>query len=100
MLKQKYCNLLNLCVRYYEYATGNNFTALALDSGLWHATVNGSGYRAYMLERYLDPKRIPNRFKMSLILKTSDWVLDNYDDKNKLRNNIINLKNEIENIMF
>ncbi len=51
LLRQKLCNLLNLSVKYYEYATGNNYTSLALDSGLWHATLNGTTYRAYMMER-------------------------------------------------
>ena len=51
LLRQKLCNLLNLSVKYYEYATGNNYTSLALDSGLWHATLNGTTYRAFIMER-------------------------------------------------
>ena len=57
LLRQKLCNLLNLSVKYYEYATGNNYTSLALDSGLWHATLNGTTYRAYMMERYMNPQK-------------------------------------------
>ncbi|MDP7406939.1 MAG: response regulator [SAR324 cluster bacterium] len=75
LLRQKLCNLLNLSVKYYEYATGNNYTSLALDSGLWHATLNGTTYRAYMMERYMNPQRIPGKFKWGVVIKTAEWVL-------------------------
>merc|ERR1711991_803141 len=100
LLRQKLCNLLNLSVKYYEYATGNNYTSLALDSGLWHATLNGTTYRAYMMERYMNPQRIPGKFKWGVVIKTADWVLENCEEHQELKNKILKEKTEIEDILL
>ena len=100
LLRQKLCNLLNLSVKYYEYATGNNYTSLALDSGLWHATLNGTTYRAYMMERYMNPERIPGKFKWGVVIKTADWVLKNCEEYKELKNKILKEKTEIEDILL
>ena len=100
LLRQKLCNLLNLSVKYYEYATGNNYTSLALDSGLWHATLNGTTYRAYMMERYMNPERIPGKFKWGVVIKTADWVLENCEEYKELKNKILKEKTEIEDILL
>ena len=100
LLRQKLCNLLNLSVKYYEYATGNNYTSLALDSGLWHATLNGTTYRAYMMERYMNPERIPGKFKWGVVIKTADWVLKNCEEYKELKNKILKEKMEIEDILL
>ena len=100
LLRQKLCNLLNLSVKYYEYATGNNYTSLALDSGLWHATLNGTTYRAYMMERYMNPERIPGKFKWGVVIKTADWVLKNCEEYKELKNKILKEKTEIEYILL
>ena len=100
LLKHKLCNLLNLSVKYYEYATGNNYTPLALDSGLWHATLNGTTYRAYMMERYMNPQRIPGKFKWGVVIKTADWVLENCEEHQELKNKILKVKTEIEDILL
>ena len=100
LLRQKLCNLLNLSVKYYEYATGNNYTSLALDSGLWHATLNGTTYRAYMMERYMNPERIPGKVKWGVVIKTADWVLKNCEEYKELKNKILKEKTEIEDILL
>ena len=100
LLRQKLCNLLNLSVKYYEYATGNNYTSLALDSGLWHATLNGTTYRAYMMERYMNPERIPGKFKWGVVIKTAEWVLENCEEHQELKNKILKEKTEIEDILL
>ena len=91
---------MNLSVKYYEYATGNNYTSLALDSGLWHATLNGTTYRAYMMERYMNPERIPGKFKWGVVIKTADWVLKNCEEYKELKNKILKEKTEIEDILL
>ena len=100
LLRQKLCNLLNLSVKYYEYATGNNYTSLALDSGLWHPTLNGTTYRAYMMERYMNPERIPGKFKWGVVIKTAEWVLENCEEHQELKNKILKEKTEIEDILL
>ena len=100
LLRQKLCNLLNLTVKYYEYATGNNYTSLALDSGLWHATLNGTTYRAYMMERYMNPQRIPGKFKWGVVIKTAEWVIENCEEHKELMNKILKVKTEIEDILL
>ena len=75
-------------MKYYEYATGNNYTSLALDSGLWHATLNGTTYQAFMMEHYMNPQRIPGKFKWGVVIKTAEWVLENCEEHKDLKNNI------------
>ena len=65
----KICVLLKLSLKYYEYATGQNASSLALESGIWHATLNGTTYLAYMLERYLNLEWIPKKYKWGIIMR-------------------------------
>ena len=88
--------LLELTVNYYRLATGGTSASLAEQSGCWHITMNGSSPRAYMLERYLDPKRIPKKPNWVVILKTCDWVLETCEERQPLKEEILQLKQSIE----
>ena len=99
-LRMKICGLLNLSLKYYEYATGQNASSLALESGIWHATLNGTTYRAYMLERYLKPERIPKKYKWGIVMQTVDWVLENCQEHQELKKKMIQQKNEIEEVLL
>ena len=59
------------------------------NSGLWHAILNGTTYRAYMMERYMNPERIPGKFKWGVVIKTAEWVLENCEEHKDLKNKIL-----------
>ena len=99
-MRLQLCKVLNLSLKYYEYATGNNASSLAIESGIWHTTLNGSTYRAYMLERYLNPERMPLKYKWSIVMQTVDWVLENCQEHKELKNKINDLKSEIEKVLI
>ena len=88
--------LLQLSVKYYRLTTGESQNELAEKSGCWHITMNGSTPRAYMLERYMDPQRIPKKPNWSIVLKTTIWVLKECPENLALKTEIVQLKDSIE----
>ena len=95
-LRQNLANLLQLSVKYYRLTTGESQNELAEKSGCWHITMNGSTPRAYMLERYMDPKRIPKNPNWAIVLKTSNWVLEECPENQPLKTEIMRVKDSIE----
>ena len=95
-LRQYLTNLLQLSVKYYRLTTGESQNELAEKSGCWHITMNGSTPRAYMLERYMDPKRIPKNPNWAIVLKTSNWVLEECPENQPLKTEIMRVKDSIE----
>ena len=68
-----------------------------MESGLWHVTLNGSSYRAYMLQRYLNPHSIPEKYKWGVVFKTGDWVLENCSEHHELKQKILDTRKVLEN---
>jgi hypothetical protein len=58
--------------------------------------MNGSTPRAYMLERYLDPRRFPKKPSWVPIIKTCNWVLECCEEQQPLKDDILQLKRSIE----
>ena len=88
--------LLELATKYYRLATGGTLAELGEQSGCWHITMNGSTPRAYMLERYLDPRRFPKKPSWVPIIKTCNWVLECCEEQQPLKGDILQLKRSIE----
>ncbi len=95
-LREDLCRLLELTTSYYRLATGGTLAELGKQSGYWHITMNGSSPRAYMLERYLDPKRSPKKPNWVPIIKTCNWVLESCEEQRTLKGEILQLKRVIE----
>ena len=88
--------LLDLAVKYFRLATGESTAELARRSEYWHITMNGSTPRAYMLERYLDLKRLPKKPKWGLVFRTCHWVLRECEEQQPLKQEILQRKQLIE----
>ena len=95
-LREDLCRLLELTTSYYRLATGGTLAELGKQSGYWHITMNGSSPRAYMLERYLDPKRSPKKPNWVPIIKTCNWVLESCEEQRTLKGEILQLKRVVE----
>ena len=95
-LREDLCRLLELTTSYYRLATGGTLAELGKQSGYWHITMNGSSPRAYMLERYLDPKRSPKKPNWVPIIKTCNWVLESCEEQRTLKGEILRLKQVVE----
>ena len=95
-LQEDLCRLLELTTSYYRLATGGTLAELGKQSGYWHITMNGSSPRAYMLERYLDPKRSPKKPNWVPIIKTCNWVLESCEEQRTLKGEILQLKRGVE----
>jgi len=89
-------HLLELTANYYRPATGGTLAELGEQSGCWHITMNSSTPRAYMLERYLDLKRLPKKPKWGLVFRTCDWVLRECEEQQPLKQEILQRKQLIE----
>ncbi len=53
-----------------------------------------------MMERYMNPQRIPGKFKWGVVIKTAEWVLENCEEHKELKNKILKEKTEIEHILL
>ena len=49
-----------------------------------------------MLKRYMDPKRIPKNPNWAIVLKTSNWVLEECPENQPLKTEIKRVKDSIE----
>ena len=99
-LRNQLASLLQLSVKFYRLSTGETQNEFAQKSGCWHLTLNGSTHRAYMLERYMDPKRVPKNPNWALILKTCNWVVEECPESHPMKSEILRLKNHIELSIF
>ena len=99
-LRNQLASLLQLSVKFYRLSTGETQNEFAQKSGCWHLTLNGSTHRAYMLERYMDPKRVPKNPNWALILKTCNWVVEECPESHPMKSEILRLKNHIEQSIF
>ena len=96
IIRNDLSRLLELTANYYRLATGGTLAELGEQSGYWHITMNGSTPRAYMLERYLDPKRFPKKPNWAPIIKTCNWILENCEEQQPLKGEILQLKRSVE----
>ncbi|MDG2195966.1 MAG: response regulator [SAR324 cluster bacterium] len=96
IMRKDLSRLLELTANYYRLATGGTLAELGEQSGYWHITMNGSTPRAYMLERYLDPKRFPKKPNWVPIIKTCNWILENCEEQQPLKGEILQLKRSVE----
>ena len=48
----------------------------------------------------MNRERIPGKFKWGLVIKTADWVLENFKEHKGLKNKILKEKTEIEDILL
>ena len=99
-LRNQLASLLQLSVKFYRLSTGETQNEFAQKSGCWHLTLNGSTHRAYMLERYMDPKRVPKNPNWALVLKTCNWVVEECPESHPMKSEILRLKNHIEQSIF
>ncbi len=99
-LRNQLASLLQLSVKFYRLSTGETQNGFAQKNGCWHLTLNGSTHRAYMLERYMDPKRVPKNPNWALVLKTSNWVVEECPESHPMKSEILRLKNHIEQSIF
>ena len=99
-LRNQLASLLQLSVKFYRLSTGETQNEFAQKNGCWHLTLNGSTHRAYMLERYMDPKRVPKNPNWALVLKTSNWVVEECPESHPMKSEILRLKNHIEQSIF
>jgi hypothetical protein len=96
IMREDLRRLLELTANYYRLATGGTLAELGEQSGYWHITMNGSTPRAYMLERYLDPKRFPKKPNWVPIIKTCNWILEHCEEQQPLKEEILQLKRSVE----
>ena len=96
IMREDLRRLLELTANYYRLATGGTLAELGEQSGYWHITMNGSTPRAYMLERYLDPKRFPKKPNWVPIIKTCNWMLEHCEEQQPLKEEILQLKRSVE----
>ena len=99
-LRNQLASLLQLSVKFYRLSTGETQNEFAQKSGCWHLTLNGSTLRAYMLERYMDPKRVPKNPNWAIVLKTCNWVVEECPESHPMKSEILRLKNHIEQSIF
>lgn len=78
--------VMSICLDYWRECRGGDKFDLARASGLWTVYTNPDGWeRAQTLDKYLDPKILPNRPNWKKILATADFVLHNCLDPSLLR---------------
>ena len=71
--------LMQAAAKCWVEESGKTVAHLAEESGIWKVHFNGTSLRARTMERYFSMDRLPQHPKISLVMKTAEYVLERYD---------------------
>ncbi len=68
-------DIMNLSLKTWETKTGKNKVALAEESKIWKAYLDGSTWKTRTLDKYLSLKSLPQNPRWREVLRTANYVL-------------------------
>ncbi|MDX2470406.1 MAG: response regulator [SAR324 cluster bacterium] len=100
-MRKLHLDCMKLSVSIWELTTLKSKSELALDSKCWATYIDEKGtLRAKNFDRYLDLNSLPKKPKTSLVIKTTQYVLDQCSGEQKFRPLLESYLEEIQQYMI